>query len=535
MPFVATASAGGWQNELDRQRILSYGLYDDMYKNDPAQYKLMLRGTEEKPVLVPTASNIIKALSRYVGKDWGFRVLGAEVAEPGAEGEAEPADPEAEVATPEQVMAAQIQYGKLFARERLLTKFRASTPEWLRRGDECWFISANPMKKSGSRISIRPIDPRRYFPLNGDLTDPDRVTGQRLIEEVLLADGKTVALFVQEWLKSSDPGHPDWTDPASMTPEPEEGYDITYSAQAYDVKDFNDPAKRKSLAYALNVPLDYVYGIKQLPIYHIKNNEETDQPFGKSELAGLESILAGINQTVTDEDLALSFLGLGMYWTDSGAPVDESTGQPTNWRLGPKRVIEVDEGTQFGKVDGIDSVQPFQEHVGYLENQAQGNVGLSDVSVGTADSVSDMSGIALAIRFSPTIDAVAAKNEARNGVWTQLLYDLKDWFLAFEQVDLGPVEVISVTEDKGLLPFDREGRWKELMEGVTNKVFTPEYAVSVLEQEFGYEFPAGYVAQLTSANAAAAAALDPLGARVGAENAIADTEAAEEPAEEPAA
>ena len=93
MPYLSAAPAGGWQDEFDRQRLLSYDLYDAMYKNDPGQYKLMLRASEEKSVLVPTASSIVKALARYVGRDWGFRVLGAGVESTEGE-EAEPVDPD---------------------------------------------------------------------------------------------------------------------------------------------------------------------------------------------------------------------------------------------------------------------------------------------------------------------------------------------------------------------------------------------------------------------------------------------------------
>ena len=503
MPYVvADAASAGWQSDYDRQRLAAYDLYDDMFHNDPARYRLMLRGSDEKPIYVPTAGSIIKSLARYVGKNWGFRVV-EPMADPGEE---------AVEVTPEQIALAQATYGKLFARERLLSRYRSGVPEWLRRGDWCWFISADETKAAGRRISVRPIDPRRYYPLNGDATDLSRVTGQQLIEEVLVGD--TFALYVQTWLKASDPGHPDYGQEES-----EEGFPITYQADVYDIKDFDDPAKRKRLSsqqYA-SVAQEYIEGITNLPVYHIKNNEETDDPFGRSDLAGLESMVSGINQAITDEDLALALMGIGMYTTDSGAPVDETTGQPTNWKLGPNRVVETDEGTTFRKVDGIDDVKPFQDHVGYMRDQAQGNAGLSDVSVGTAQNVSAESGIALAIKFSPTQDTVVVKNDNSNGVLTQMLHDLKEWFSAFEQIDLGEVEIVSVTEDKNLLPFDREGRWNELMEGIAAKLFTIEYAIQVAAEEFGYVFPAGYAAAAQAAADSAAAALDPFAARAGAE------------------
>lgn len=494
MPYVSDASAGGWSSEYDRQRMLSYGFYDDAYNNDRTA-RLMLRTADDTPVLVPTAKRLINALARYVGKGWGYKVLSLD-----------PLSEEAAEATPEQVIEAQRQLGMLFARERLLTTFRAGVPEWLRRGDWLWMVSADPLKREGRRISIKPIDPRRYFVMQNDPSDASRVTGQQLIEEVVIGD--KIGLFVQTWVKSSDPLHPNFG-----TEEPDEGFPIAYDAQAFDVADFGDPDKRKMLAYEGNLPQAFVEGITSLPIYHIRNNETTDDPYGRSDLSGLESLLAAVNQTISDEDLALAMTGLGQYWTDSGAPVDETTGQPTSWKLGPKRVVEVGTGNKFDRIDGISSVDPSQDHTEYLEDRAFGTAGLSDVSIGTADEAVAESGIALAIRFSPTADAVAVKNEALNAVFTQMFHDLKEWLAVYEGVDLGPVVIVSETDDGNLLPFNREARWKELMEGIDAGVFTPEYAVGVLEEEFGYEFPSTYIADLTASNAAKAAAADPFGAR----------------------
>lgn len=513
MPFIVS-QPGGWVDEYDAQRLASYDLYDDLYNNDPSTYRMMLRGTDEKPIYVPTAKRIVKSLARYVGKGWGYKVLSVGESIESA-------------ITPEQILLAQETFGKLFARERLLSKYRSGTPEWLRRGDWLWFLSADPTKREGSRISVRPIDPRRYFPMNSDGADLSRTTGQQLIEETMVLD--KIALLVQTWVKYTDPTHPNY-DPEAV--EPDEGFEIAYGVQAYDVQDYGDPDKRKALAHPSNLPLELLPGITQLPIYHIKNNEGTDDPFGRSDLSGLETIIAGINQAISDEDLSLAMSGLGMYWTDSGAPVDETTGEPTSWKIGPARVVEVETGTKFNRVEGITTIQPFQDHVGYLEDQAFGTAGLSDVSVGTADNAAAESGIALSIRFSPTIDEVRIKDEISNGVLSQMFHDLKEWFAVYEGIDLGEVVIISETDPvDSIMPFNREARWKELTEGLLAQIFTPEYAVTVLEAEFGYEFPAGYAKSLAAANAASAAALDPFAARAD-EELAADGE--DDPADAPA-
>ena len=504
MPYIVAASAAGWTDEYDRQRLLSYNLYDDLFNNDPSAYRLLLRGSNDKPIYVPTAAKLIKSLARYVGKGWGFTCSATEADEIAG----------VEASTPDQVTLAQSAFGNLFNRERLLSVFRSSVPEWLRRGDWLWYVSADPLKREGRRISVRTIDPRRYFPVNGDASDLSRLTGQQLIEETLLPDGKTIALQVQTWLKATDPTHPNYGQE-----EPPEGFPIQYGMDIYDLKDFTDPLKRKILSSV--VPAAPIEGISTLPIYHIKNNEATDDPFGRSDLSGLESIIAGINQATSDEDLSLALMGLGMYWTNSGAPVDPQTKQPTGWILGPNRVVEVDEDSEFNKVDGITSVEPFQDHIGFIGGEAASTMGLSDVSIGTAQNINAESGVALAIKFSPTLDTVRAKNDTINAVLTQMLHDLKAWFNVYEGWDMGSVDVQSVTQDGDLLPFDREARWKELMEGVTAGVFTKSYAVTVLSEEFGYEFPEGYADELASADEAAAASLDPFAARAAEEAAAA--------------
>lgn len=507
MPYVVSSSAGGWTDDYDRQRLLSYNLYDDLFANDPSQYRMMLRGTNEKPIYIPTAAKLIKSLARYVGKGWGYSCSATIADELSA----------VEASTPEQLAMATSAFGNLFNRERLLSVFRAGVPEWLRRGDWLWYVSADPLKREGRRISVRPVDPRRYFPVNGDPNDMSRLTGQQLIEETILQDGKTLALLVQTWLKSSDPMHPNYE-----TEEPPEGHPIVYMVQAYDLADYSDSAKRKPLGHPSNLPMEYIEGVSTLPIYHLRNNENTDDPFGHSDLAGLESIMAGINQATSDEDLSLALMGLGMYWTDSGAPVDESTQQATGWKLGPNRVVEVDEGATFSKVTGIDDVTPFQDHIAFMGGEAASTVGLSDVSIGTADGISAESGIALAIKFAPTLDTVRSKNDTLNAVLSQMFFDLKQWFLVFEGWDMGSVDIQSTTEDGDLLPFNREARWKELMEGVTAGVFTKEYVVDILTKEFGYEFPPDYLTKLEAAAEMEAASLDPFAARATEEAAAAN-------------
>jgi hypothetical protein len=494
MPWIS-AELVGWTDEYDAQRLASYDLYDDLYNNASAGYTKMSRGTQDKPIYVPTAKRIINTLARYVGKGWGYVVQGNETLE---------GDPNAqEAATPEQIALARATMGALFRRERILSKFASGKKEWLRRGDWVWYISADPEKAPGRRLTVRCVDPRMYFPIV-DEEDPSRISGAQLIEEVLLDDGESFGMKVQRWIKPNHPEHPDFDQAES-----EEAPPIYRDIIIYDVEDFADEEKRKTLQTVL--PLEALDGITSLPLYHLVNNEETDNPFGSSDLRGLESIVAGINQSISDEDLALAMSGLGMYVTNAAPPEGGA------WILGPQMVQQTANDEKFERLEGITSVTPFQDHVGYLGDQALSANGISDVAMGTVDGATQVSGLALAIRLQPILDAAEEKDDQLNSIMTQMFYDLKSWFLAYEEIDLGPVDIISVVSEGERLPFDREARWKELMEGLLAKVFTIDFVVQELSDKFGYEFPAEMLGQLKAA-AGAEESEDPYADRINAEN-----------------
>lgn len=119
IPYLVS-SIPEWLDAYNAQRLAAYDLYDDMYRNAP-DTALMLRGSDEKPIFVPTAKRVINTLSRYVGKDWGYEIT--------------PTDPASTIDDTAMLTA----FGSLFARENIVGQFNAGLPEWLRRADWCWF------------------------------------------------------------------------------------------------------------------------------------------------------------------------------------------------------------------------------------------------------------------------------------------------------------------------------------------------------------------------------------------------------------
>lgn len=502
MPFIISALPK-WTDEYNAQRIASYNLYDDLYDNDPTQYRMMLRSSDEKPIYIPTAKRLINTLARYVGRGWGFMI-----------------DPDA--GTPAEQEAATTAFGDLFKRERILSQFNSGKKEWMRRGDWIWYITADPAKSEGRRISVKTIDPRLYFPIE-DPVDPDRVSGAMLVEEVVVSEG-VFGMQVQRWLKPNNPSHPEHNPDPLAEVDPE--MPIAYDKTIYEIEGWNDPEEQKVLNTP--VPMYLLEGITSLPLYHIKNNETASNPFGRSDLAGLESIISGVNQAISDEDLALAMVGIGMFWTDSGAPVN-AAGEAEAWILGPNRVVEVAAGTKFNKLDGITSVQPSQDHVKYLEQQAYGTVGVNEVALGSTDGSTQISGVALAIKMQPIFDAADEKDLVLNDNFNQMFYDLKQWFDVYEGVNLGEAAILSVVSQDERLPFDREARWKELVEGYTNGIFSLEFVIAELINKFGYEIPSNMIGQVQAALDKKAAQADPYGERVAGELEAGDGAEAEVP------
>jgi hypothetical protein len=316
-PFFDKAAVPQWTPESEVDRVASYGVYDDIYWNVPGTFKLVLRGTESLPIYVPSARTIVDTTNRYTA-------TGAAAAVNPAVGD-------------EAMQAAfRLALDDLFIRERFWTKFHMAKREGLRRGDWLIHLVADPNKPPGSRISIHTVDPRTYFPIE-DPENPERIGKVHLAEEYVIEERHYVR---------------------RQTYFTEKGTGRIVSQTL--IQDFDEFKKGSDVAVKRTEVL-LPPEITAIPVYHIKNQEETSNPFGSSELRGFERIMSAINQSVSDEDIALALEGLGMYATDGGKPVvdvvDSVTGKTTqvetDWVLGPGRVIEVPIGSKFERVTGI--------------------------------------------------------------------------------------------------------------------------------------------------------------------------------------
>lgn len=453
-----------WLNSYDALRVAAYMVYDDVYWNEGRAFELRMRGSNEFPIYVPSARIIVNTLARYVMRGFGWAV-----------------DPKLGSDTERTEILAE--YEKLFRREKLKSKFNSAKLYGIIRGDGGFYISADPAKPEGRRISIKEANPMSVFWLTDEMDDEVR-TGVEIIEQIASAkDANRTYIKRQTWLLPNHPDHPDY-DPVDTDWEAE----ITYEMRSLQLTDW-DTDKAKAEPGATQIAQDYVEGITALPVYMWRNGHpEPGNPWGVSEIRGLETLIAGVNGAVSDQDVALAIAGLGQYVTDAGAPVNEDD-EEVPWGLGPQSVVEVAAGRKFERIGGVSSVEPSLKHIEMLQDQAFRINGSGDVAQGRVDVQMAESGIALTLRMGPLLDEAADRDTEIEDCLIQMFHDLKAWFDSFEGLTFGEeVEILPTKGDK--LPENKDKRVEQLMTGLAQDppLFSQEYVWDELRR-LGWEIP----------------------------------------------
>jgi hypothetical protein len=456
----------------DADRINAYTTYEQMYWGSEGAFELTQKGTDENPIYVPSGRTIIEATHRYLAVDWDFYV-------------------DTNVGTPEEQAAAKSAFFTLFKRENMWSKFNSQKRYCLIRGDALWHIVADEMKEEGKRISIYELDPASYFPIY-DEDDIDRLIGCHIVDQIVDANDQEV-IRRQTYRKTFDAnGMTTGVTSESATYELA-GWDDRYGAKPEDIKQ----------VAVLQQPT-VLPGIMSLPVYHWRNIRNPADPFGSSQMRGIERLAAAINQTITDQDLAVALTGLGVYTTDSAAPVNDE-GEEVNWIIGPGRVIELSTGTTFTRVDGVKTVQPSLDHIGFLQDSMRSGAGVPDIAIGNVEVQAAESGIALSLRLSPLLAQNKEKELDILNVMDNMLYDLLTmWFPNYEKMSFGDVVVSSVVGDP--MPTNRQARIDEIvaLSTSTPPLITLEEARAELSK-LGYSFTQGTADLVTQAGRLAAA------------------------------
>lgn len=445
-----SASVPDWMGAEDARRINAYQVYEQIYWSVPDTFKLVQRGTDAQPIYVPNARVIVDTTNRYVGNGFSFIM-----------------DPD--VSTPDDQGAFKSALLALFQRERFYSKFNMNKRMGLIRGDWCFHVTANPAKAAGARIRLDTLDPGAYFPVSHP-DDPDHIIAVHIVEQII--DGDDTFIKRQTYQRGADPVNNDGSDTTIYNSislyANEEGWESLEARPEQVLKPIEALPPQ----------------ITAIPVYHFKNIESPGDAFGSSELRGLERIMAAVNQGISDEELALALEGLGMYATDAGPPTDDD-GNPTNWRLGPGRVVEIKAGSTFNRVDGIGSVTPYMDHLGFLTNALKEASATPDVAIGKVDVAVAESGVSLALQMGPLLSKSEEREVGIGETSGQMLFDLRSFFAAYEGLNSS---AYAVPVFGAKLPIDRSARIKEILEITAAGVSSTEWAREELGK-YDYVFP----------------------------------------------
>lgn len=429
-----------WIPEEDRERIAAYVKYDEIYWNEPSQFALrVLDG--ETPLYIPNARTIVDTTAHYILK--GLQLNCKDNKE------------------------TQTALDEFLKREEFYSRFHTAKHAGVARGDYVFHLTANPNKAQGTRLSLTTVDPGSVFPIYDD-DEPDRMIGCHLA--------------IQFWL----PKEPETTFVKKLT------YKLEMVDGQRRVSRVEGIYKLEPKWYGpkpelvkTTIPFGYLDAeIQTIPIYWFKNLDWEGQDYGSSDLRGFESILETVSQGATDISAALALEGLGVYATDGGRPVDNN-GVETDWEVAPGRVMEVPSGSYFRRVEGVGSITPATDNLNYLETKLREASSLSDVALGRVDVQTAQSGIALAIKFMPTLAKIEQRDQAGKDKLTQLFYDWKIWYRVFENRVLTG-DIIPEIGDK--LPQNRTERVNELNNMLDRKVISRKYYREEMGK-LGYVFP----------------------------------------------
>jgi hypothetical protein len=477
----------------DQRRVAAYDGYDLMYMNTPDTFPVR-GGVTDVPLYAPGAKRIVEAVVRYLGKDWAWVV--------------ENADPNVDPASDSGAIDLTLAFHNLFVREEFKSQLYSLKRHMVQRGDAVFHITANLGAPAGFRISIDEPHARNVFAI--PLATNDAVTiGYYLVDLIYADDGKTQIARRQEYRYDPAGSGQIWSQ-------------LTFwETNAWDDRWVGHPALKPvepPTAYKQDPALTQAMtggflpaSIKSLPVYVFRNGREGGERWGSSQVAGLETLIGGVNNTVTDADITLALNGLGLYVTDSARPVDEA-GVETDWVVAPGSVLEVRTGTKFDRVAGVssDGMKAFGEHLEYLGDTIDKSAGLSATAVGNVDASVAASGVALRLDMAP----ILAGNEEREtellGRLDQMLFDLMTMWLPLDGTSVPPGYMITNSFGDPL-PRDRAAILKEVTDLFGAGLITLEFAVDYLSKMLGFQFPEGMLAELQSESVAA------VGSRIGQE------------------
>ena len=507
LDFITTADAN-IVNDADKRRIGAYDLYENLYINSTQSLKLVLRGDDSYPILMPSGKKIVDATNRFLGV--GFDYLVEAQGDSGTQGMLE------------------AWWNDFFKREAVRSKF-ASNKKWaLVRGDAAFYIYGSPNKGPGQRISIAELDPRQLF-------------------EIEDGAGTLIGVHIVDTIQ--DFREPDKLDKKIARrrtfrklydPETNASAGVTTELKHFEMGKWDDRTatlaeKMEPIPYPEvdEEPIPLPPTITQIPVYKWRNNAPQNSSWGHSQLTGLETLLYAINQSLTDEDATIVFQGLGMYVT-SASPPQDTEGNTTDWSIGPMQIIEIGQDQRFDRVTGVSDVSPYQNHMNFIDEKGLSEAsGTPEIAIGRVDVAVAESGISLQLQLMPLLAQNSEKEQEMVVVLDQMFFDITSMWLPAYEPELFPdyqvmqtMSVVCVFDDP--MPKNRAEQVTETLTLQQANLILTSMAVAKL-RKLGWEYPTmdpytgepltdDMIAQMLTAQASAnAAAMDPFSASLAAE------------------
>lgn len=395
----------GWVPDFEQQRIASYAAYRQIYWNWDDDFKLVARGTDDvSPIYVPRGRIIVDTLHRYVGAKFDFMV-----------------DPD--IGTPGARDLAKASLTQFFKRERVLSRYNSAKRFGLVDGDWVWHLMADPNKPQGSRLRLLPVRADSYFPVYLN-NDPERLVKVHLADRYLNTTDSKFYIRRRTYTRVQD-------GTGAFTGQ------ILVEQGVYEDGKWYTEADNPITTEIPPTPLDP--RIEAIPVFHIPNFDEPGNNFGSSEMRGMERLIAGLNQAISDEDMALALMGLGVYATESTQPPVNAQGVEVDWTIYPGKVIQGAVGLK--KVEGITSVSPYTEHYNRMTEELGLATGATTAATGTVDVQVAESGVALAMRLAPILAIAEEKDQIIEDVMGHLLFNVQRWWQVYEGVDFTEASV----------------------------------------------------------------------------------------------
>lgn len=457
----------------DKARCSAYDMYENLYLNAHIDLQVNLRGEDQTAILVPSANKIVETTGRFLAKNPQFLVEG--------QGDAGAQE------------AVQLWWQDFWAREKLSTKLSIVKRWGLIRGDGILYLYSRPEKREGRRISIAEVDPRNVFEIES-ANDPMDIVGIHMVE--LIQDAR-------------EPDKPEKRVVQRRTfrrifDETGEPTGVTSELRFFELGKWDDRSVKalEKLEEITEAPFaeriedeePLPYPIVSLPLYKWRVRPMENTTWGISILAGMETLLYALNQSLSDEDATLVFQGLGMYVTSAPPPLDPNTQQVTDWNIGPKQIIEIGQDQRFDRVTGVSDVAPMQDHMNFISDKgiAEGR-GIPDVAAGRVDVTVAESGIALQLQLMPLLESNAELELEMLSTYDQLFYDITtQWLPAYEPEMFGNAEamaelsVVCVFDDPK--PKNRDAEIQETVLLDTSNLILKSMVVAKL-RSLGWQYP----------------------------------------------